>query len=126
MSTFGTKALDDVSDKKKQLANKIITNLEGFWKIRGLYIESRLLNFTVAQHLKMSEFIVEFLNKYSNLRDMPFWMKLKHTTKCNVANLFTLKGLFHILFILPVLFLRCCALIWYSVCICPLSLSVTL
>jgi len=92
MSNFGGAVLTDVSEKKRQLANKVITNLEGFWKIKGLYIESRLVNFTVDQHMKMSETIVEFLNKYSSLREMQFWMKLKPTTKCNVAHLFTLKG----------------------------------
>ena len=87
----GIAVLDGESDKKKKLANRMIANLYGFWKITGLYIESRMVNFTVEQHMKMSESLVEFLNKYSSLKDMRFWQKLKYTTKCNVAHLFSMK-----------------------------------
>ena len=70
-----------------------MANLGSFWKIKGLFIESRMTTFTVDQHMKFSEALVDFLNMYSELKDMPFWEKLKPNTKCNVAHLFTLKGM---------------------------------
>lgn len=69
-----------------------VAKLTHFLKIKGSYLESRITNYSMAQWNDFSAKLVNFLNNYTDMKDLPFWNRLKAPTRIAVAHLFQLKG----------------------------------